>query len=428
LKRVALVLGLWALAAPAWANTMELYGFGARQAALGNTSEAVVDDFWATYGNPANLSLRPHIHLGFGTNLVWNRFRIDRLGAIPPPTLPADNVLAHLGVSSPLPGWLGDKASIGVAFHLPVGADTRLDSHDPSRPQVTLYDTLGDRLALVFGVGVRPVRWLAFGVSAQLLTTLQGSASVDLSVLDRRNTRKQMDVELLTKPYPIVGLTLLPSEGVRVGLVWRSQSLVRYQLPLSVAVQDVGQLQFTLAGTGLFLPDVWAVAASWQRGPWLATVGAAWLRWSQLPPLAAEVHLKLDDSLLRPGKTDALLQADRTPIAVGARDIVQPRAGIEWRPNEPLVVRAGLQYRPTFLPRADGPANYLDAPAWTMSAGVGVRTDDPTRLQARPLQVDATVAYTALETRTVYKAVDPASGTSLAGGSWHVALGLHHDF
>ena len=107
---------------------------------------------------------------------------------------------------------------------------------------------------------------------------------------------------------------------------------------------------------------------------------------------------------------------------------MQPRAGVEWRAAEQLVLRAGVQFRPTFLPRADGPANYLDAPAWTTALGIGLQTADPTQVHSKPLQVDATLAYTVLQTRTVYKTADPSSGTSLSGGAWHVALSLHHDF
>lgn len=422
------------LLAPAvHATTMELYGFGPRLTALGNTGEAAADDYFATYANPANLVLNPRIHLGWGVDAVWNRFRIDRQGgeAQYPSAIPQNNYLMHVGISSPLPGWFEDKAALGIALHLPFGNDTRLDARDPRQPQVMMYDTLGDRLAVVAGLGIRPVKWLALGVSAQLLTTLGGSADIDVSVLDHRITRKHLDVELLTKPYPIVGLTLLPADGVRVALVWRSRSEVKYALPLSVDLEDVGRLQFRLAGDGLFLPDVFALAASVQHGKWLGTAGVAWLRWSQLPPLGASVHLELDDSQLkRRGRADQLLFVDTRTIDMGARDILQPRAGIEWQALPSLVARAGAQYRPTPLPKADGPAAYLDSAALTLGLGLGVRLIDPTAVHRKPLQLDVSLGWTTLARRTVFKTDpdEPVQATSLSGDSWHLAVALHHDF
>lgn len=423
-----------ALEPQARATTMELYGFGPRLTAMGNTGEAAADDYFAVYANPANLVLNPRIHLGWGGDLVLNRFKVDRQGGEQryPTAIPDNNYLMHMGISSPLPGWFEDKAALGIALHLPIGHDTRLDAHDPRQPQVMMYDTLGDRLALVAGVGIRPTRWLAIGVSMQLLTTLQGSADIDVSVLDHRITRKHLDIELLTKPYPIVGVTVLPAKGVRVALVWRSKSEVKYGLPLTVDLEDVGRLQFKLSGDGLFLPDVYALAASVQHGAWLTTAGVAWLRWSQLPPLGADVHLELDDRHLktRGNAPDQLLYVNNAPIDVGARDILQPRAGVEWQALPALVARAGVQYRPTPLPKSDGPAAYLDSPATTLGLGLGVRLIDPTAVHRKPLQLDVSLGWTTLARRTVVKndPDDPVHATSLSGDNWHIAAALHHDF
>ncbi len=429
-----MVLGWTLLATPALANTMELYGFGARLAAMGNTGEAVADGFYATYANPANLALSNHLHLGLGSDLIFNRFSIQQLGGQSQfaAVVPQNNSLLHVGVSSPLPGWLADKAAFGLAFHIPLGNDTRLDAHDARTPQVPMYDTLGDRLALVFGVGIRPAKWISFGISAQLLTSLSGSAQVDLSVLDHRNTSKQLDIQLATRPYPIVGMTLMPSDSVRIGLVWRSKSYVSYALPLTVNVQDFGLLHFQIQGVGLFLPDVFALAGSYRTGRWLTTAGVAWLRWSELPPMAADVQLSLDDRYLtqsRSNNSTTLLAVSNTPVAMGARDILQPRAGLEMQANPYLVLRGGVQYRPTPLPRADAAASYLDAPATTVTVGAGLRTVAQPGVQGKPLQFDIALGYTSLSRRTVEKndATSAVQATSLGGDSWHVTLSLHHD-
>ena len=218
-----LAAGLAAVAAPAGATTLEQWGFGPRALALGNAAEAATDDYYALHANPANLALASHIHLGLGTDLVANRFSVERLGGEDrwPTRLPKDNYLIHVGISTPLPGWLEGKAAMGVAFHIPLGGPTRLDSLDHRIPQLPLYDTLGDRLALLLGAAVRPAPWLALGASAQVLTSLSGGAEVGLSLLDKRVTYKTLQVELATEVFPILAATWLPSDDVRVALVWR---------------------------------------------------------------------------------------------------------------------------------------------------------------------------------------------------------------
>lgn len=429
------LLACYLMASTAHASTMELFGFGPRATALGNTAEAVADDYYATHANPANLALAKHIHFGFGTDVLVNRYRIDRQGgeAMWPTRTPPNNYLGHLGVSTPLPGWLQDRVALGFAVHLPLGGPTRLDSLDHRVPQLPLYDTLGDRLALVLGLGVKPAPWLAIGASMQVLTSLSGRADVALSPLDHRVESKALQVDLSTEAYPIVGATLLPRDDVRIALVWRSKSYVAYGLPLDVDVQKVGRLQFAVRGVGLWLPDTFATAGSWQTGKWLWTGGLAWQRWSQLPPLAPDVALALDNSqLLQPGSPVVeFLSARNQPIAMGAKDIVIPRLGAEFRPTPLVTVRGGVQYRPTPLPRATGDANYLDAPATTVGLGTGIQLDDPTGLAgSKPLTIDVSVGWTTLQRRTVVKLdpTDPIQATSVWGDSWHLALALHHDF
>jgi hypothetical protein len=421
-------------AAPAAATTLDRSGLGPRSLALGNASEAIADDYYALWANPANLALARHIHFGLGGDAVLHRFGVDRLGGQDryPTQFPADNYLAHVGISSPLPGWLEGLAAIGVAVQLPVGGPTRLASLDHRTPQLPLYDTLGDRLALIAGLGIRPVRWLALGASVQVLTSLSGRAAVGLSPIDHRVTHKSLQVDLSTDAWPILAATWLPDAAWRVGLVWRSRSYVAYALPLSVDVERIGQLDFSVAGIGLWLPETLAAAASWQHGAWLVTAGLAWQRWSRLPPLAPDVSLRLDARALAPsGQPGAeVLYARNAPIAVGARDIATPRIGVEWRPAAWAVIRSGLQHRPTPLPRANGEANYLDAPATTASLGGGLTLDDPSGWTGRPLHIDAALAWTVLTRRTVQKLdpADPTGATSLYGQGWQLGLALHHDF
>ncbi len=431
---LAVLVALAWVPARAEATSLELYGFGARSIAMAGAAEATEDDYFAAYTNPANLAFAQHIHFGFGADAIWNRFDIQRVAGQSqyPSVLPADNYLAHIGISTPFGGILKDKMALGIAIHVPLGGPTRLDAHDYRQPQLPLYDTLGDRLALVAGLAYRPWPWLSLGVGAQVLTALNGQADIALSVLDHRITQKSMDVELATKAYAILGMTLQPNADWRISAVWRQSSQVSYAIPLAVNMQDVGNLKFKIQGVGLWLPDTIVLAAAHRIGAVNLTGGVAWLRFSAMPPLAPDVTLSIDDAALKQGSAtpDKVVDVHNVPVAMGAKDILEPRLGVEWQVLESLVLRGGAQYRPTPLPRADGAANYLDAPATTLGLGAGWVMGDPLAVARKPLHVDLALAATVLSRRTVAKLDpgDPVQATSVSGAAWHLALTVHHDF
>ena len=420
--------------ATARATSLELYGFGARAIALAGAAEAVEDDYFAAFTNPANLAFAKHIHFGFGADAIWNRFDIQRVAGQSqyPNVLPADNYLAHIGISTPIGGIFRDKMALGIAIHVPLGGPTRLDAHDYRQPQLPLFDTLGDRLALVASLAYRPWPWLSIGAGVQVLTALTGRADIALSVLDHRITQKSMDVELSTKAYPIVGVTLQPRDDWRIAAVWRKSSQVSYAIPLAVDMQDVGHLNFKIQGVGLWLPDTFVFAAAHRMGPVNLTGGVAWLRFSQMPPLAPDVTVTIDDAALKQGagQPDRIVDVHNLAVALGAKDILEPRLGAEWQILDAIVLRGGVQYRPTPFPRADGAANYLDAAATTIGLGAGAVLGEADAAVKRPLHIDLALAATVLSRRTVAKLDpgDPVQATSVSGAAWHLALTVHHDF
>jgi hypothetical protein len=266
----------------------------------------------------------------------------------------------------------------------------------------------------------------------RLLASLEGSGAFRVSALDHRFTNKELDIDLLSRLYPIVGLNLHPGDSFRLALVWRAEARVDYALPLEVFVEEVGTIDFSVAGSGLYSPDTFIAAACWKFGERaLVTAGAGWARWSAMPPLAPDVRLDLSgEQISSAGSTLQLLHVRSTRIAMAAQDIVVPRLGAEWQQADWLRWRAGVRYRPTPMPKADGSANYLDSAATTVALGTTLSLHDEQEVARRPLQVDIALGWTRLARRTVDKREpgDPVGGTSVYGGSWRFALTVHHDF
>ena len=431
---LVVVLGGLLTVADVGASTLHLYGAGARSIGLAGAHEAVAADYLATWANPANLAFNRGVHFGLGTHMLSDAFAIDRVAGATdwPSRYPGDLATGHLGVSSPIGGVFADRLGIGIHLHIPMSAPTRIASRDHRTPQVAIYDAITNRLVIAMALGGRVLPWLSVGAGFQLLAALDGRADFSLSVLDRRFTKRSLHIDLFSAISPLAGITIHPGDAFRFSLVWRSEAHVRYDLPVRVTVEQVGVLGFRVRGVGLYTPDQLVAAVSHRLGErWLITAAATWARWSKLPAMAPTVDLEMVDEQPADGRDAAeLLVVRNRPIAMAAADIVEPRVGAECRLSDALVARAGVRWRPTALPQADGSANYLDSPALTVAAGVGWSLIDAQLPERSPLRIDLGLGLTRLSRRTVYKRdpLDPVVGTSLHGYNVRLALNLHHDF
>ena len=429
-------VGAWLSAlgpAEGHASSLHLYGAGARSVGLAGAHEALAENYLATWASPANLGHNKRVHVGIGAHLVRARFAIDRTAGQEryPSVLPQDAVLGHIGVSSPIGGVFRDRLGIGIHLHIPMNGPTRIAARDHLTPQVAIYDAIENRLAVNMGLGGRVTDWLSVGASFQLLAALAGQADFSLSILDRRFNRRQLHIDLFSALSPNFSVLLTPSERTRVSLVWRSEASVHFKLPVQVDVEQVGKLHFEVEGVGLFTPNQAVLAVAQRWGAWTATAAVTWAQWSRLPPMAPRIDLVIDDAVLRSKDgDDRLIVVRNRPVAMAAKDIVSPRAAIEWQASELLTARAGVRYRPTALPKADGAANYLDAPAWTLATGLSVTLRDDKLPGRAPLRIDIGLGWTELQRRTVLKRdpADPVGATSIHGGNLRLAATLHHDF
>ena len=428
---VATALLIFPMTAPA--SSLHLYGAGALSVGMAGTHEAIAENYLATWANPANLALNKRVHFGIGSHMIQARFAVDRTGGEQqyPTVLPNNMVLAHLGVSSPIGGIFKNRLGIGIHLHIPTGAPTRIAARDHRTPQVAIYDSIENRLAINMGFGAKVFDWLSVGAAFQLLASLEGRADFSLSILDRRFNRRALHIDLFSSLSPIASILLQPTEDTRVTVTWRSAASVHFKLPVRVDIEQVGKLQFEVEGIGLYTPDQLVLAASQRLGQWTVTAAATWARWSQLPPMAPRIELRIDESVIASGsESNQLIVVRNRPVPMAAKDIIIPRFGAQWHASELVTARAGVRFRPTPLPKADGSANYLDAPAWTFATGISFVLRDDDLPERAPLTIDIGVGVTELQRRTVRKraANEPVTATSLSGGNTRLALTLHHDF
>ena len=424
--RLVVVGGLCAL--PAQASVFDTYGFGSRAAAMGNAAAAAAEDYTGVFYNPATLTVRKRPHVGLGIHLIAPDLTTDvkrRDPTAPPPEEPRTNVGVHLGLLFPLGGLINDRVAFGVGVYVPTIQVTRVESFDPVTPHFYRYDALPDKINLALGVAFELHETVSIGLGYQYLGTLTGNAQIDLDLLTRRFTRKNVDVDIQGRGGLTAGLLIRPSDALRIGLSYRSALSVAYLLDVDINLIGIGALQVDIAGIALYTPEQTTLGVAWQRGDFTLTADLIWSRWSDAPDPSPEFTVTLDGEDIGLGA----IVADADPVDLGAQDTLEPRVGVEWSARPDLQIRGGYGLRPTPLPSQTGFNNYLDSDAHVFGMGVAYSIPDPLDIHDSPVTFGLTLQLTVLEDRAHPKAEDRAYFSYTAGGSiWHLAFTSRHDF
>jgi long-chain fatty acid transport protein len=415
---------------PAQASLFDTYGFGARAASMTGAHAAFADDYTGVFYNPATLTVRKRPHVGLGVDLVAPDLYItpDQTPSAdaPPAGLPSANVGVHFGVLFPLGGLIEDRIALGIGAYLPTVQLTRVEALDPQTPQSYRYGALPDKIGVAVGAAFELHPAVSLGLGMHFLGGLDGTADVQLDLLTQRFTRKALEVDVQGTGGLTAGILVRPSDTLRLGLSFRDALQLTYRLLTRIDLIDVGLIEADVTGVALYTPQQYTLGASWQVVPSLTLVSdLVWSRWSQAPDPAAHFALTLDGEPLGLGS----LEAETTPIDLGAVDTLEPRFGVEWQLGT-WAARGGYTYRPTPLPAQTGFANYADSAAHVVGFGGGVRFADPLAMRQAPITLDLAAQLTWLTERHMHKSDDAdLTGSYLFGGPiWHGSLTFRHDF
>ncbi|MFN3198612.1 MAG: OmpP1/FadL family transporter [Bradymonadia bacterium] len=425
----------WAVAAAclpqvASAGLFDVYGFGARATAMGNAHCAASEDYTAVFYNPGALTVHGKPHVGTGLNVVVPSLYVDRQqsGADAPLTeLPESNVGVNLGLLFPLGGLIENRLALGVGLYVPTIQVTRVDAVDVQTPHFHRYDALTDKLVMAAGLAYRVHDRVSIGVGGQLLGTLTGKATATLDPLGRRFLRRDLAVDLETASAPIAGVLVQPADDWRLGFSYRGALSLDYSLSTDLTIQGAGRMVAVVEGQALWTPPTYTWGASWKHQSLSATADLVWSRWSLSPDPSASFNLLLDGEPIDKGSVDV----GATPVDLGAKDTLDVRLGMEWRPNDFWALRGGYGFHPTPLPQQTQAPNYIDSAAHQIGLGFGYTFPDPLAMHRSPITLDLSIQGTFLTDREMRKAEGVASsvGSYTAGGQiWHMALQFRHDF
>lgn len=374
------------------AGDFELFGAGARGAAMGGAQAADAQDATALWYNPALLAWRQQPLLQLHLRARLPRLSLQRQEGSPGDAqggrdslLPDPSVQGSLGVVVPVARPWGRQLTLALLLASPVSEPPSVEATDPATPHFVLYQSLPRRLWVGAGAGLALGGGWSLGAGAQITSALAGRADVDLDTAQRAVVRRDLEASLKGDLGALLGLSWRQAQGpLRLGLSWRSQLAVPYRVPILFRFSEVGDLVFEIKGTALYTPDQWTLGGAWEQGPLTVAVDLTWARWSQAPSPAAQVRATLDDAgLSQEQQQDPSLLLDLRTLeaSAGFVDTLQPRLGAQWRWSPRWASQAGYTLRPTPAPRQVGYTNWMDANSHQLGLGATWQALERTSLQ-----------------------------------------------
>jgi long-subunit fatty acid transport protein len=394
-----LALAVYFAARPAGADPLELFGFGARQAALAGATTADAQGAAAAHQNPAAIAdvERAEVVLGWG----YGGFRLE-LDGQDAGVLDAHG--ADLGIALPI-GRGRVRHGFGVALHLPDQFIARIQLIPASDAHYVLLDNDPHRIVIepVYAFGIGP---LAIGAGVSLLADAAGNGiTFDVGVRGGEKVGESaLDVALPTRAAPLVGVRYTPSRRVRLGASWRGELGLGLKLDILANVDVAGVVSgdalIALRALNYYTPERLSAGVAVALTPTLRASGeVTWQRWSEfeggVPDLKVLVALGVSPPLV-----STLFPEDRF------HDTVTPRLGLEWQDELgpiDLAVRTGYAYVPSPVPAQTGLTSFADGDRHVLGLGAGVTLRAFAPILTRPIGFDVGLQWHHLRARLTIK-------------------------
>ncbi len=379
----ALSLGLGVLApAPALASPVDLFGYGARGAAMAGAVGASARGHAAVYYNPAGLGFDDQRTFALG----FQHASFDlTLNGEPRAARTAPAAVVGFGVPLPFGGFLERRLTLGLGFVLPQNSVLIADIARPGDPSFTLLESRAQSVSLQGALGARLTDWLSVGLGFLALSELDGFISVAPN--DAGRLGSQVRSQLVASYSLVAGVEVRPSEALGLSLTWRDESRADFVYPMEADLGDDFPLpvpRLDIRGTAQYDPAQAALEVSARPAPWLLLGGGVtWKRWSAFD---------------NPIVYTAVPEGYPPQPEPGFEDTWVARLGGEgtWQVGPvTLQPRAGLAFEPTPAPEQTGLHNQLDNDRLVTAAGLGVAWKD--------LRLDLALQWHALSERTSVK-------------------------
>jgi long-chain fatty acid transport protein len=422
MRAAVVLLALLALlvpGAPARANPLSTFGFGARATAMAGAQAADARGPAAAHHNAAGVAFAegPEVLVGYGGAVMG--LTLD--GAAARVTAPRGT---SLGLALPA-RFQSFAVALGVALYIPDQFLLRVRLVPPGEPRFLLLDNNLQRLAVEPVLSLRVGRRFALGAGATLLADAAGrGVTFDVGVVGGDKIgRGAIDVALPLRAAPLVGILALPAAWLRLGATYRGALDLRLSLDvlarIDIAGAITGDALIALRAADFYTPHEVTLAAAIDPLPWVTlTAEVRWLGWHLFDGGVPDLRVGLDLSV-SPPLVDG--RARSAPFS----DVWSPRLGVEVRreltPRFGLDLRAGYAFVPSPMPPQSGQTSYADCDRHVVAAGGGLRIRRLAPILRGPISVGVALQLHELVARVEAKAPSRAGRGFVADG-WILAL------
>lgn len=391
---------------PAAANAvLGDFGLGARGAALAGAVTASIDDWTASFYNPAGLAREFETEITAG--LQYGASRLQNTG----PDANVDDVFGALfGVKLGLPlgSVLRERIVMGLSAFINVEDLSLSTIKVPRRsaPTFVNFESHLERLLLHLGVGVKLHEALTVGVGV-FVHAFESPNSISGLIGAQRTFEVTGDLALEGKFFLLGGIVVDGGglheslEGWRLGVVFRERTSQHFSLPASLNLGFPAEID--IRSELVYTPREVAFGIAYERDRLTVEVDLAWRDWSEFPSPYATVGFRSLDVLL-PGVPDIL----SLPFDPRYKDVWVPRGSVEYRIEDEdrweWALRGGYAYIPSPVPNQRGDTNIADSDKHYLSFGLGVTAPGWMGLEfPRPVSLDAYASITHYERREFRK-------------------------
>ncbi|MBI2606936.1 MAG: hypothetical protein HYW49_12755 [Deltaproteobacteria bacterium] len=426
-----LVVGLVVSPEPAYAGSGDVYGYGSRASALGNTLLGGSNGAYATFYNPAANSARPGVGLSLAAAYAHPKFKeihgvtiensaTTAQGGTVTGDVDTEGYLDHLSQAVGFSYNFGEKwrsLALGILGSMPLGRFSYLDTGEPFKPEYYNYRATTQRPELFASLGFAAARSLHAGAGVKFAANVASSANYTVSGSAGTVSHGRMTTTVKPSAAPYVSVFYdpkydapsHPSPSWTCALTVRAPARYRLDVDVRSNARVLGPtndfpIVFDSSSTLYYDPLEADLAASLEPAPrWWITLELDWLNTSayQAPTV----------SVVDTGSAIQLKNSvSSTP---SMRDIFVPKLGVERRWNA-TTARAGYFWRPSPITDNSGSGNLVDPEKHVFTAGVGFDLKKA-RVSERAIVVDLHGQYHWLVSQRITKSPGNEAGSAGQG-------------
>jgi len=386
-------------------SPFETYGFGGRGMAMGGATSSIVEDYTATYYNPAGFAFTEKPEIGFG--FVYGEANLRLSGE--KQDVPLIRTF-QAGATFPISRGKLRFLKLGVGANIPTSPVYLPVSQDAKEPHFVFYINHYQRAEVNLCGAFKILPSLSIGGGATILANL--TFEEKLQWFNTDETFLVADVPTEVTFFPLVGIKYKPMDSLSVAAVYRGKAsadlipIVKFTSSGEQIVPDVSVFLINF-----YKPHEVVLGASYNLGDkWVVGLDVTWMDYSKHETPMPHYVFDVPDWV-----REVLSMINAPPPDF--HDIFVPRIGVEYLINKHVSVRSGYVYKPSPVPDQTGINNYADSDRHLITVGAGVHFFDPWKLRKQPIILDFVFQAHLLEERSVFKAdpEDPVGDYSIDG-------------